>query len=204
MKVLTKYFDLNQKKINLLIDFQKLFTDWNSKINLVSRKDIEFFELKHILHSLSIAKYVDFKNSSVIDIGTGGGLPGIVLAIMFPDAKFFLIDSIGKKITAVQNMIFELGLKNVEAKNIRSNDLHEKFDYIVARAVTNFPDFYKSVSHLLKSGEAGSLPNGIIYLKGGDLNDELFDFKSKIRITNISEYFDENFFETKKIIHYYI
>lgn len=202
MEVLTKYFDLNPQKLNLLIEFQKIFTHWNSKINLVSRKDIEFFELKHILHSLSIAKYIDFKNSSVIDIGTGGGLPGIVLAIMFDDAKFLLIDSIGKKISAVQNMISELGLKNVSAQNIRSNDLHKKFDYVVARAVTNFPDFYKSVSHLLKNGQAGNLQNGIIYLKGGDLNDELSAYKSKIHITNISEYFDEEFFETKRIVYY--
>lgn len=186
----------------LFEEFKKLFISWNSKINLVSRKDIEFFDTKHLLHSLTLAKFIDFKQSSIIDVGTGGGLPGLALAIMFPQASFLLIDSTGKKINAVQDMISELGLKNVKAMKIRSNDLQQKYDYIVARAVTNFPNFHLSVKHLLKKGKAGTKKNGIIYLKGGDFNEELKNFKSNITVKNISDYFSEEFFETKKIIHY--
>ncbi len=202
VKVLEKYFDLTEKQKHLFTEFESLFVEWNTRINLVSRKDIEFFEIRHLLHSLAIAKINDFKRSSVIDVGTGGGLPGLALAIMFPDAHFLLVDSIGKKISAVQNMITEMKLDNVEALKIRSTDLHQKCDYVVARAVTNFPAFYKSVSHLLRKGKAGSLKNGIIYLKGGSFEQELLDFEQSIKIKMISDYYKEEFFETKKIIHY--
>lgn len=202
MELLEKYFNISERQKKLFVKFKELFIRWNSKVNLVSRKDIEFFDTRHLLHSLALAKFIDFKKSSVVDIGTGGGLPGIALAIMYPDASFLLIDSIGKKIKAVQEMISELGLTNVKALKIRSNDLHQKFDYVVARAVTNFPNFYLSVNHLLRNGDAGTKTNGIIYLKGGDFNEELKIFKSKIYVENISDYFQEEFFETKKIIHY--
>ena len=202
MEFLEKYFNISERQKILFVKFKELFINWNSKINLVSRKDIEFFDTRHLLHSLALAKFVDFKKSAVVDVGTGGGLPGIALAIMFPDANFLLIDSIGKKIIVVQEMISELGLTNVKALKIRSNDLHQRFDYVVARAVTNFPNFYLSVNHLLKKGQAGTKKNGIIYLKGGDFDDELKDFKSRIFVEKISEYFQEEFFETKKIIHY--
>lgn len=202
MDCIKKYFYLSPDQKEKYIKFKELFLDWNSKINLISRKDVDFFCVKHVLHSLSIAKYVDLDGTKVLDVGTGGGLPGIPLAIMFPNAQFILIDSIRKKIDAVSNIISELELKNAKAQNIRSNELKGKFDFVVARAVTNFPKFYSDVRHLIKPGFISNKTNGIIYIKGGDFNDEIKPYKNKITIDKISETFKEEFFETKKIIHY--
>ncbi|MBN2891630.1 MAG: 16S rRNA (guanine(527)-N(7))-methyltransferase RsmG [Bacteroidales bacterium] len=202
MDCIEKYFYLSPDQKEKYIKFKELFLDWNSKINLISRKDVDFFCIKHVLHSLSIAKYVDLDGTKVLDVGTGGGLPGIPLAIMFPNAQFSLIDSIRKKIDAVSNIISELGLKNTEAQNIRSNELKGKFDFVVARAVTNFPKFYNDVKHLIKPGFISNKTNGIIYIKGGDFGEEIKPYKKKITIDKISDTFKEDYFDTKKIIHY--
>ncbi len=202
MDCIEKYFYLTPAQKDKFLKFKELFIDWNDKINLISRKDIDFFCLKHALHSLSIAKYVDLDKTKVLDVGTGGGLPGIPLAIMFPEAEFLLIDSIGKKINAVNDMIQQLGLQNVKAQQIRSTDLKGKFDFVVARAVTNFPKFFIDVKHLIKGGVVTNQSNGIIYIKGGDFDDEIKIFKNKISIDILSETFEDEFFDTKKIIHY--
>jgi len=197
-----KYFYLTPKQKSQFNKFKELFLDWNSKINLISRKDAEFFCINHVLHSLAIAKYVDLDGTKILDVGTGGGLPGIPLAIMFPKAELFLIDSIGKKINAVSSMINDLGLKNAKAQKIRSNELKGKYDFIVARAVTNFPKFFNDVKHLIKPGVITNQTNGIVYIKGGNFSEEIKPYKKKINIDLISDSFKEDFFKTKKIIHY--
>lgn len=202
MDCIEKYFYLNPDQKDKFLKFKELFLDWNSKINLISRKDVDFFCVRHVLHSLSIAKYVDLDGTKVLDVGTGGGLPGIPLAIMFPKANFLLVDSIGKKISAVNSMISELGLTNAKAEQIRSNDLKGKFDFIVARAVTNFPKFFNDVKHLARPGFISNKNNGIVYIKGGDFSEEIKPYKNKITIDVISDTFKEDFFDTKKIIHY--
>ncbi len=202
MNCIEKYFYLNDKQKSDLEKFKTLFLEWNSKINLISRKDTEEFCVKHVLHSLAIAKYVDLDDTKVLDVGTGGGFPGIPLSIMFPEAEFLLIDSIGKKINVVNDIIEKLELPNIKAKAVRSNELKRKFDFVVARAVTNFPKFFNDVRHLIKGGFISNVTNGIIYLKGGDFKDEIKKYKHKIITENLSDYFSEEFFETKKIIHY--
>ncbi len=202
MDCIEKYFKLNDKQKILFKKFYDLFLEYNKRINLISRKDTEHICVRHFLHSLAIAKLIDFKQAKIIDVGTGGGLPGIPLAIMFPEAEFYLIDSIGKKITAVNEIIKKLELKNVTAEQKRSPEVRTKFDYVVARAVTNFPKFYQDVKHLLKKGQKGSLPNGIIYLKGGDFSKEIEQFKGNIKIAEIDDFFWEDFFKEKKIIHF--
>jgi 16S rRNA (guanine527-N7)-methyltransferase len=201
MHLILKYFpDLNsfQKKKFEFLD--KLYRDWNSKINVISRKDIDSLYEKHVLHSLAIAKVISFKkNSKIIDIGTGGGFPGIPLAIIFPECKFTLIDSIGKKIKVVEEISNALELSNVEALKYRSNEFKGKFDFIISRAVSSFPEFYNDTQHLI----SGISPNnGILYLKGGVLQEELKDYKNKISIFEIHNFFEEEFFETKKVIYY--
>ena len=202
MDCIEKYFYLTPYQKEKFLLFKEYFTDWNNKINLISRKDVDFFCLKHVLHSLAIAKYADLDETKVLDVGTGGGLPGIPLAIMFPKAEFLLIDSVGKKINAVNDIIHKLDLKNVTALKVRSNELKGKYDFIVARAVTHFPKFFYDVKHLLRSGHISNRKNGIIYIKGGDFKEEISQFKTKISIDKISDSFAEEFFETKKIIHY--
>jgi|TARA_B110000503_G_scaffold40257_1_gene66088 16S rRNA (guanine527-N7)-methyltransferase len=179
----------------------KLYDNWNNKINVISRKDISELNTRHILHSLSIAKVIDFKsNSKILDVGTGGGFPGIPLAIMFPEVLFHLTDSIGKKIKVVQAIVDELGLRNVKVEKIRSEDVNQKYDFIVSRAVTNMTDFIKIVDDKISPINNNSLKNGILYLKGGDLSTELKNFKAA-KIFNISNYFNQSFFETKKVVY---
>ncbi|WP_294821756.1 16S rRNA (guanine(527)-N(7))-methyltransferase RsmG [uncultured Flavobacterium sp.] len=184
--------------------FQKLaplYEEWNAKINVISRKDIDSLYTRHILHSLGIAKVMEFlPGAAVLDVGTGGGFPGIPLAILFPETKFYLIDVIAKKIRVVQEVAHGLALENVRAEQMRAENVNEEFDFIVSRAVTNMPDFVKWVRDKIKKKQDHELPNGILYLKGGDLAEELQDFP-KATLYNLSDYFKDDFFETKKVVH---
>lgn len=178
-----------------------LYADWNAKINVISRKDIDELYTRHVLHSLGIAKIMQFKpGTAVMDVGTGGGFPGIPLAILFPETSFYLIDVIGKKIKVVNEIATVLGLKNVKAEQKRANLVPEKFDFIVSRAVTNMPDFVSWVNGKTKQKQQHELANGILYLKGGDLAEELKDFPKATQY-NLSDFFTEAFFETKKVVH---
>ncbi len=178
-----------------------LYQEWNAKINVVSRKDIDALYTRHILHSLAIAKVNRFeKGTFVLDVGTGGGFPGIPLAILFPDTRFYLIDVILKKISVVKAVAEALELKNVKAEQIRAENVKGDFDFIVSRAVTNMPDFVSWVKTKIKKQNKHQLKNGILYLKGGDLTEELKDFP-KATEYNISDFFADEFFETKKVVH---
>ena len=202
MQLINKYFDSLTE--NQIIQFEKLdsvYKDWNYKINVISRKDINDLYLKHVLHSLSIGKLIEFKeNTSILDVGTGGGFPGIPLAILFPECKFHLVDSIKKKIKVVDNVVEYLELKNVTTTVTRAELIDHKFDFIISRAVTNMNDFVKWVKYKVNKKSNNSFKNGILYLKGGDLKIELMNFKS-VKIYNLSEYFKEDFFNKKKIVY---
>ena len=178
-----------------------IYKDWNSKVNLISRRDIENLFTNHILHSLSIAKFLEFKTStSILDVGTGGGFPGIPLAIYFPNVKFTLLDSIGKKIKVVESVSKDLSLFNVNAVNDRVENHYDKYDFILSRAVAKMDKFYSLVNKNFNSKSINEIPNGIISLKGGDLKDELKDFNEK-KIFDISEFFSDDFFNEKKIVY---
>ena len=189
---------------NQLVQFQKLeslYHDWNAKINVISRKDIDELYTKHVLHSLAIAKVQPFEPGTyILDVGTGGGFPGIPLAILFPETRFYLIDVIAKKIKVVQAVADGLGLKNVKAEQMRAENAKGDYDFIVSRAVTNMPDFYAWVKDKIKKQNKHALHNGILYLKGGDLTEELKDFP-KATEYNIANLFSDPFFETKKVVH---
>ena len=179
-----------------------LYAEWNAKINVVSRKDFDQLYLRHILHSLAIAKVCQFEaGARVLDVGCGGGFPSVPLAIMFPDVKFVSADSIGKKITVVKGVCEGAGIKNIDARNTRVEQIAEKFDYVVSRAVTEMPAFVKWIWTKIEKGQKGTLPNGILYLKGGDLTEELKATKMPWTEYNISEFFEEEFFETKKVVY---
>ena len=200
---ITKYFPhLTPEQTLRFEKMDALYRDWNEKINVISRKDIDSLYEKHILHSLAIAKIISFRpGSRILDVGTGGGFPGIPLAILFPETHFLLIDSIGKKIKVVQAVADELGLKNVTAHQTRVEEVKQEFDFVISRAVTSFPAFVALVKKNVSRKPQNSLPNGIIYLKGGDLNDELKDFKRLAEVREISAFFTEPFFETKKVVY---
>ena len=200
---LLKYFpNLSQQQLDQYELLAKEFLSWNEKINLISRKDTDNIFEHHILHSLAIAKVCKFKpQCEIMDIGTGGGFPGIPLAIMFPETKFYLVDSIGKKIKVVQALVEALGLKNVEAEQIRAENVNRQFDFIVSRAVTYLPDFMQWTKGKFSKIQYHELANGVLYLKGGDLTEELSTIKNKYKIYDIDQYFEEEFFETKKVIH---
>ncbi len=202
MNEIQQYFpQLSAEQVRQLSMLESLYTDWNAKINVISRKDIESLYIKHVLHSLAIAKVQPFEpNSTVMDVGTGGGFPGIPLAIMFPETQFYLIDTIGKKIKVVQEVITALGLKNAKAEQKRAEIVTQKFDFIVSRAVTNMPDFVSWIQNNIKPKSVHSLKNGILYLKGGDLSEELKPFPKAVEYP-ISEFFNEDFFETKKVVY---
>jgi 16S rRNA (guanine527-N7)-methyltransferase len=198
-----------QKYFPYLTDIQKeqfekldyLYHDWNAKINVISRKDIDELYTKHILHSLGIAKIVQFEPGTfVLDVGTGGGFPGIPLAILFPETRFYLIDIIAKKIKVVQAVVDALELKNVKAEQMRAELVKGDFDFIVSRAVTNMPDFVSWIKDKIKKKHKHELKNGILYLKGGDLTEELKDFP-KATEYNLAQFFEDEFFETKKVVH---
>ena len=202
MEVIEKYFvDLSEKQLSQFEQLKSVYEDWNTKINVISRKDIDFFYEKHVLHSLAIAKIQSFlPNSEILDVGTGGGFPGIPLAILFPEVNFTLVDSIGKKIKVVQEVVQHVDIKNVTAINARAEQIDKKFDFIVSRAVTQMPDFVKWVKGKIKQTSRHDLKNGILYLKGGDLTEELASFSLK-EIHLISDFFSEPFFETKKVVY---
>ncbi|HAT77496.1 MAG TPA: 16S rRNA (guanine(527)-N(7))-methyltransferase RsmG [Flavobacterium sp.] len=188
-----------QKEQFAKLDF--LYHDWNAKINVISRKDIDELYTKHVLHSLGIAKIIQFEPGTfVLDVGTGGGFPGIPLAILFPETRFYLIDVIAKKIKVVQAVAEALGLKNVKAEQLRAELVKGDFDFIVSRAVTNMPDFVSWIKDKIKKKSKHELRNGILYLKGGDLTEELATFP-KATEYNLSDYFKGEFFETKKVVH---
>jgi len=198
-----RYFpSLSDSQKEKLSHLRDIYEKWNSKINVISRKDIDNFDTHHLLHSLSIAKVITFlPGTSILDVGTGGGFPGIPLAIIFPDSEFTLLDSIGKKIKVVESVADELELKNVSALIKRAEDEKNKYDFIISRAVMEFPGFVKLTNKNIEPGGKNNLRNGIIYLKGGDLTEELKPFKNKVKVWNIKEFFIEPFFETKKIIY---
>ena len=179
----------------------RLYKSWNNKINVISRKDISDLNIRHVLHSLSIAKIIEFiPETKILDVGTGGGFPGIPLAIMFPEVSFHLTDSIGKKIKVVKAISNELGLKNVVAEQIRAQNVNQQYDFVISRAVTNMTDFIKIVDGKVSTSSQNSLANGILYLKGGDLTNELKQLKN-VKTFNISSYFNDIFFESKKIVY---
>ncbi len=205
-KLITGYFDnLTDKQIEQLTKLKELYDDWNQKINVISRKDMDNFYLHHVLHSLSIAKVINFKAyTEVMDAGTGGGFPGIPLAIMFPKVKFHLVDSIGKKIKVVNEVKHSLGLMNVTAEQKRMEQVNNTFDFIISRAVTNMPDFMRWTSYKFHNKSFNEIPNGILYIKGGDVKSELSGLKRfKKKVYEISDFFNEPFFETKKVVHIY-
>ena len=200
-EIINQFPELTPLQKEQFARLEELYKDWNAKINVISRKDIDALYTKHVLHSLGIAKVMEFKpGASVMDVGTGGGFPGVPLAILFPETDFYLIDVIAKKIKVVQEVVDALGLKNVKAEQKRAEKVDQQFDFIVSRAVTNMPDFVKWVRGKIKKDQNHDLPNGILYLKGGDLTEELEVFQ-KVTIYNLSDYFSDEFFETKKVVH---
>jgi len=199
---LKKYFpNLSQDQLEKFMRLVPIYKDWNSKVNLISRRDIENLFTNHILHSLSIVNIIEFESStSVLDVGTGGGFPGIPLAIFFPNVKFTLLDSIGKKIKVVESVSKDLSLSNVTAINDRVENHFDTYDFILSRAVAKMDKFYSLVNKNFNSKSINEIPNGIISLKGGDLKDELKDFKEK-KIFDISEFFTDDFFKTKRVVY---
>ena len=199
--ILKQFPDLSDNQILQFQKLQGLYEDWNAKINVISRKDIDELYTRHVLHSLGIAKIIEFRpGSKIMDVGTGGGFPGIPLAILFPEVDFYLIDVIAKKIRVVNEVAAGLGLKNVKAEQKRAELVKQEFDFIVSRAVTNMPDFVKWVDDKVAKKQNHELANGILYLKGGDLAEELKDFPKATQY-NLSDFFKDEFFETKKVVH---
>jgi 16S rRNA (guanine527-N7)-methyltransferase len=202
MQLIQKYFkDLSPLQIQQFSQLQELYKDWNLKINVVSRKDIDELYVRHVLHSLGIAKIIEFKSGSkVMDVGTGGGFPGIPLAILFPETQFHLVDSIGKKIKVVNEVAQGLGLQNVKTTHGRVEDVKDTYDFIVSRAVAQMETFVRWTRGRIAKKQQHELKNGILYLKGGDLTEELKKYTSA-KIYDLSRYFEEDFYETKKVVH---
>jgi len=202
MELILKYFpNISEQQKEQFKKLESLYQDWNLKINVVSRKDIDELYLRHVLHSLGIAKLISFKDGSkVLDVGTGGGFPGIPLAIMFPNCSFHLVDSIAKKLKVVNEVVDGLGLTNVNTTHDRVENINDNYDFIVSRAVAAMPTFVHWTKGKILKKNNHSLKNGIIYLKGGDLKEELKDYKTAT-IYNLTDYFNEDFFETKRVVH---
>ena len=200
-EILKQFPNLTDNQILQFEKLEALYNDWNAKINVISRKDIDELYTKHVLHSLAIAKIQPFEGgTSILDVGTGGGFPGIPLAILFPETRFYLIDVILKKINVVKAVVEALALKNVKAEQIRAENVKGDYDFIVSRAVTNMPDFVFWIKDKIKKQNKHELKNGILYLKGGDLTEELKDFPEATEY-NIADFFKDDFFETKKVVH---
>lgn len=202
MELILKYFpNLTEDQISKFKKLESLYQDWNLKINVVSRKDIDELYLRHVLHSLGIAKVMPFKDGAkIMDVGTGGGFPGIPLAIMFPNCSFHLVDSIAKKIKVVDEVVEGLGLTNVKTTHCRVEEINDTYDFIVSRAVAIMPTFVHWTKGKIAKKQNNKLKNGILYLKGGDLTEELQDYKTAT-IYNLSDFYSEDFFETKKVVH---
>ena len=198
-----KYFpELNETQRQQIAQLESLYPEWNAKINVISRKDIDNLEVNHILHSLGIVKFVKFTpGTRVMDLGTGGGLPGIPLAIYYPEVTFHLVDRIGKKLRVAQDIAERIGLTNVTFQHGDVKEVKEKFDFVVSRAVMDFADMVPLVKRLIESEDRNAVPNGLICLKGGDLTGEIQQYRSKVLIDELSSYFKEDFFKTKKIIY---
>lgn len=205
MQSIKKYFpDQTNQQYEMLESLWPLYQEWNQQINVISRKDMTYFYERHVLHSLAVLKVVEFAGGTrILDFGTGGGFPGIPLAIACPNCQFTLVDSIGKKIRVIHDVVEKLGLKNVEAIKIRGEDLKMQFDFVVSRAVKSLPEFMPWVLDKIIPGGNNTLPNGVLYLKGGNFDDELRAIKQKYRIFDLSLYFAEDYFSTKKIIYLY-
>ena len=203
MDLITKYFpNLTARQKEQFAAMQELYRTWNDQINVVSRQDIDNLYEKHILHSLGIAKIMAFKPmTDVLDVGTGGGFPGIPLAVMFPETQFHLVDSIGKKIKVVEGVAQALTLTNVRAEQNRAEQLTGQYDFVISRAVTRMKPFFGWVNNKFSRNQFHDLPNGILYLKGGDLDEEMAEFGGKYKAYPLSDYFEEPFFETKKVIY---
>jgi 16S rRNA (guanine527-N7)-methyltransferase len=201
--IIFNYFpDLSPTQREQFSHLFELYKDWNDKINVISRKDIDNLYVNHVLHSLGIAKVATFKaGAQILDVGTGGGFPGIPLAIMFPESNFHLVDSIGKKITVVKNVAEGVGLKNVRAEQIRAEQIKGEYDFIVSRAVTRLKEFYGWIHQKVKKKSIHQIDNGILYLKGGDLEEELAEMKKPYQLTDLSDHFKEEFFLTKKVVY---
>lgn len=203
VSIIYKYFpDLTDKQKTQFEQLQGLYEYWNAQINVISRKDIDLLYERHVLHSLGIAKVMAFKpKTHIMDVGCGGGFPGIPLAILFPECNFYLVDSIGKKIKVVNEVASALGLNNVKAEHKRAEEVKDKFEFVISRAVTEFPSFYRWVQNKVSKHQFNTLPNGILYLKGGDLSEEFKDFQKRVVFHDLKEYFSEEFFETKKVVY---
>lgn len=203
MDAIKKYFpSLTDRQLKQFSSLKDIYVDWNGKINLISRKDMENFYIHHVLHSLAIAKVITFASgTNILDVGTGGGFPGIPLAIMFPAVGFSLLDSIEKKIKVVTEISKEIGLSNVNPLRIRAEEHKLKYDFVVSRAVTAFPEFFKMTIKNIKPGGKNKINNGILYLKGGDLSAELAGYMNRVSIIDISDFFSEPFYETKRIVY---
>lgn len=204
LHIIQKYFpELSPEQVSQFEQLHELYSFWNNQINVISRKDIDLLYERHILHSLGIAKVMQFKpGTKILDVGTGGGFPGIPLAIMFPGSDFVLVDSIGKKIKVVNGVAESLGLKNVNAFQSRAEEVKDKFHFVVSRAVTEFPVFYSWIRNKFLKENFNELPNGILYLKGGDLQEEFGRYFEKSVFYELKDYFEEEFFETKKVVYY--
>lgn len=201
--LIQKYFTgLSQSQVSRFERLGSLYAEWNEKINVISRKDIGSLYEKHVLHSLAIAKVIRFTpGTKILDVGTGGGFPGIPLAILFPETSFHLVDSVGKKIKVVEAVSEALGLENVIADQVRAEELKSKYDFIISRAVTSLPEFLKWIRKNISAEQRNAMPNGVLYLKGGDLQQELKPFGKQVLVFNLSEYFHEEFFETKRLVY---
>jgi 16S rRNA (guanine527-N7)-methyltransferase len=202
MELILKYFtNLTNDQISKFRKLEELYQDWNLKINVVSRKDIDELYLRHVLHSLAIAKVIQFKDGSkIMDVGTGGGFPGIPLAIMFPNCSFHLVDSIAKKLKVVDEVVIGLGLTNVKTTHCRVEEVNNTYDFIVSRAVAIMPTFVHWVKGKIAKQQNNELKNGILYLKGGDLSEELQEYKTA-SLFDLSDFYTEDFFETKRVVH---
>lgn len=203
MELLLKYFpELDEKQKEQFAALGELYTDWNAKINVISRKDIGNLYEHHVLHSLGIAKVIHFSpETKIMDLGTGGGFPGIPLAIFFPEVKFHLVDSIGKKVRVASEVANSIGLKNVTFSHARAEEIKDMYDFVVSRAVMPLTDLMKIIQKNFSTHQQNALPNGLICLKGGELEHETMPFRNKTTMWNLSDYFDEDFFETKKVVY---